>query len=351
MRPLPPGSIAVSNVRPAVDASCALGVGQAALDPLGLTRERLADPSAWVSGATTYAHLELVAAHLGGEPRPFAAFLVDAARRYTLASLGVVGFACKTSATLGEALGHHGRFQHLTNRTASYEAKRQGDSLIVEERRPGPPRPGALWMSDYTGLVAAQLITEVAQGRVVVQALHSRRADLDPVERATLEQFLGTRVHTGHTRAGIVLPATALALPMPRADVELRAYFGELLARASHIDPDVPEFAASVHREVKAALAEGTPSAEAVARRLMLSRRTLQRRLAADGTSFDAVLRSTRHRLARAHLADRSLSLGEVAYLLGYREQSSFWRAFRRWEGATPAAWRAAQRVPESSEE
>jgi AraC-like DNA-binding protein len=95
-----------------------------------------------------------------------------------------------------------------------------------------------------------------------------------------------------------------------------------------------------VRRAIRDALLHGTPTAADVARAVSLGARTLHRRLAELDTSFGDLLDSTRHRLAVGYLADPGLSLGEVAYLVGFREQSSFFRAFRRWTGTTPSAHR-----------
>jgi AraC-like DNA-binding protein len=71
-----------------------------------------------------------------------------------------------------------------------------------------------------------------------------------------------------------------------------------------------------------------------------MSARTLQRRLAGEGLSFDGVLDELRRELALRHLADRRVAIAEVAYLLGFSEPSAFHRAFKRWTGTTPGAAR-----------
>jgi len=87
-------------------------------------------------------------------------------------------------------------------------------------------------------------------------------------------------------------------------------------------------------------------SIDAIARRLVTTPRTLQRRLARTGTSFDALRADARKRAAELYLSDATLSVTEVAYLLGYSEPTGFHRAFRRWHGTTPEAFRRnAQRV------
>jgi len=77
-----------------------------------------------------------------------------------------------------------------------------------------------------------------------------------------------------------------------------------------------------------------------VAQELGVSERTLQRRLTEEGTSFQSLLSAVRRARAHQLLADPALDLTEVALLLGYEDQSSFFRAFKIWEGVTPATWR-----------
>jgi len=74
---------------------------------------------------------------------------------------------------------------------------------------------------------------------------------------------------------------------------------------------------------------------------LAMSERSLQRRLSDEGLSFQVLLSETRHQLALEYLRDPSLAIVEVAYMLGYEDQNSFFRAFRQWEGKTPSVWRA----------
>ncbi|MNT71491.1 HTH-type transcriptional regulator VirS [compost metagenome] len=81
-----------------------------------------------------------------------------------------------------------------------------------------------------------------------------------------------------------------------------------------------------------------------MARELGVSERTLQRRLGGEGTSFQLLLTAVRRARARELLADPTLDIDEVAFLLGYADQNSFFRAFRLWEGETPSSWRAMHR-------
>ena len=92
---------------------------------------------------------------------------------------------------------------------------------------------------------------------------------------------------------------------------------------------------------LKRMLAGRRPGIEDVARELRTSSRTLQRRLAEDGATFQQLMQEARRELARHYLLHSSLELNETAYLLGYEDAHSFFRAFHGWEGSSPGEWRA----------
>ena len=97
-----------------------------------------------------------------------------------------------------------------------------------------------------------------------------------------------------------------------------------------------------VRLAIRERLLQGTPTVGAVARALGVGARTLQRRLAEHALSFADLLDDTRREAAEGYLRTSSLTLAEIAYMLGYEEQASFFRAFRRWHDTTPDAFRRA---------
>ena len=100
----------------------------------------------------------------------------------------------------------------------------------------------------------------------------------------------------------------------------------------------------SLSDQVKAvllhALPSGRPDIADVAREMGMSERTLQRRITDEGTTFRDLVNAARHALSRRLLSDQTNDMAEVAYMLGYQDTRSFYRAFRSWEGTTPKAWR-----------
>jgi AraC-like DNA-binding protein len=80
----------------------------------------------------------------------------------------------------------------------------------------------------------------------------------------------------------------------------------------------------------------GDANMDAVATRIGLSRRTLQRRLGDEDTTFEKVLDALRHQLAQHYLDGKKVSVNETAYLVGFSDPAAFSRAFKRWTGTTP---------------
>ena len=96
----------------------------------------------------------------------------------------------------------------------------------------------------------------------------------------------------------------------------------------------------AVRSVVVTRLARGLPDVDAVARHLAIAPRTLQRRLAAKGVSYQQVVDDVRRDAAERLLADPSLAVSQIGYLLGFSEPSAFHRAFKRWHDVTPQEYR-----------
>ena len=97
------------------------------------------------------------------------------------------------------------------------------------------------------------------------------------------------------------------------------------------------DFSRKVERAIAELLPSGDISDDKVADALFMSTRTLQRRLSEEGLTYKQLLESVRHTLAGQYIRDEKLSLNEISYLLGFSEQSSFSRAFKRWTGTSPS--------------
>ncbi|WP_197379291.1 AraC family transcriptional regulator [Mycolicibacterium mengxianglii] len=156
-----------------------------------------------------------------------------------------------------------------------------------------------------------------------------------PGTPAPYEEFLGAHVYRA-PRHRVVFSAADAARPFLTSNEPLwRAFEPELRRRLG--DLDTPSTTAE---RIRAALLEALPSGQAsmdlIAKKLALSKRTLQRRIEAEGTNFQQILDQTRTNLSRHYLENTALSVPEIAFLLGFSEPNSFYRAFRVWTGTTP---------------
>ena len=162
-----------------------------------------------------------------------------------------------------------------------------------------------------------------------------------------------TGVHEAYFKCPVKFRARGNMLVLHAADLDrpFLAYNAELLEM---LDPQLVKaleerraqrsISEQVKWILKRLLAGARPEIEAVARELGLSDRTLQRRIVDDGSTFRQLLLEARQELAREYLNRLEIDVAEVAYLLGYEDSNSFYRAFRTWEGTTPAQLRSELR-------
>ncbi|WP_219932555.1 helix-turn-helix transcriptional regulator [Microbulbifer sp. YPW1] len=112
-----------------------------------------------------------------------------------------------------------------------------------------------------------------------------------------------------------------------------------------YLDAQQPPYTSSVSEDVtrliRSLLPTGQCSSETIASHLSMHKRTLQRRLASEGTTYEKLLTAERQVMARNYLMEPNLKLSQIGGLLGYSEQSAFNRACRDWFGATPRTYRA----------
>jgi AraC-like DNA-binding protein len=205
---------------------------------------------------------------------------------------------------------------------------------------------GYLWPVGATPpalLATTELIFWTALARIATrEQVRPARVTIPgpPVDRTALESYFGTRVRRGNAYSISFSPADASRPFLTENEQMWRIFAPDLRRRLSDL-----QAVATVADRVRAALHEtlpaGDPSIAAVTRQLATSARTLQRQLSHEGTSFQTILMSTREKLARHYLARGDLRTSEIAFLLGYDDTNSFYRAFKGWTGTTPDIVRA----------
>jgi AraC-like DNA-binding protein len=161
-----------------------------------------------------------------------------------------------------------------------------------------------------------------------------------------LERFLGCPVEFGASIDQIALSNETLALPLVTEDRHLLDTLQPICDEAAkERNTTKGTLRASVENEVQRLLHHGKAQRETVANKLAMST-TLARRLADENTTYEEVVDQLRRSLALQYVKQPSLSLSQIAWLLGYEGSSSFNHAFLRWTGRSPSATRNEKQLP-----
>lgn len=155
-----------------------------------------------------------------------------------------------------------------------------------------------------------------------------------------LKEHFRCPVRFNSRSSAIVFRDADLDFPFTTFNEELLRVLGAQLDSELQDRETASSIADRVKQVLRRSLAGRRPSREDAAQELNLSVRTLQRRLSDAGTSFQRLVQDVRRELARMYLAEKRVEFSEAAFLLGYEDTNSFFRAFHEWEGASPGAWR-----------
>lgn len=252
----------------------------------------------------------------------------------------VLDYAVRTAPTVREALGRLVRYNRLVHSAAVFSVEDRADRIRIEHAFAGTGRP-TRHASEFTLASLVIIGSQIGAQPLAPLAIEFPHVppDADP---SPYIDVLGVRPRFSAAVGALELALADVDRPCPAADPSL----SDIILRQANAllaalpDPD-RTIAARIRKQLVSQLAEGAPSLGEVARGLRMSERSLQRRLADEGVTFDGLLDELRHELALRYLANASTAIGEVAYLLGYSEPSAFHRAFKRWTGLTPAEARS----------
>jgi AraC-like DNA-binding protein len=165
-----------------------------------------------------------------------------------------------------------------------------------------------------------------------------------PRNEGQLRTFFGCPVHFGDSFDGVKFPDSLLARPVIGADQVLFEILEQHCQANLHASQYETELVEKVRKLIYSGLSSGGASIEKVAAELALTPRTLQRRLADEGLSFNELFDQTRKQLSCTYIRDDRINLAEMAYMLGYADLPSFHRAFKRWHDMTPQQMRSVLR-------
>jgi AraC-like DNA-binding protein len=329
--------LTVRAIRPLVSGLRQMGHDPAAVvTAVGLDEKTLSDPDGRVPVSMAADFFARAVAQTGD-----ANLGLHLAEHAELSSFDVHFYAMASSPTLGAAYERLSRYQRLIHETSRVELEIGGKQATLRHRLAGgnaAPRQTAEFL----------LAAWVRAGRTVTglnwtpDEVHFAHAA--PHDRQEHERIFRSRVRFAMAQNALLLPMSLLQTPCVSADSGLVAVLDRYAVDRLNKAPRTSSAADRVRMLIGDEFRGNTPTAVRIATRLKISVRTLNRLLAAEGTSFRDLLDAVRRELAIELLAGDEASIAEVGFLLGFAELSSFHRAFRRWTGRTPAEFRQAHR-------
>jgi AraC-like DNA-binding protein len=261
---------------------------------------------------------------------------LEAAKQREVGDYGALEYATRTSASLRAAFERISRYHRLLNDRARVELFDEGDLTRIRYVPPSADMPRA-----YLEFVLATWSLTARELSGVQQPIHAVSLPHEaPADAALYREMFGPSVHFAARDAELQLARCVCDAALARSDAAL----AKLLDR--HVEALLSELSTrgsitrAASHAIERRLSDGPPRLECVAADMQLAPRALRARLQQEGASFSEVVDETRRRLAATMVEDASLSLGEIAFRLGFSETSAFHRAYRRWTGRTPRARR-----------
>jgi AraC-like DNA-binding protein len=327
--------------------------------PTGWVRhaaDRLGDESTVMRGAMRHAGLPLRLLSDGSEAvrcTAFVAFLEQAALlaeddllgfnlglSYDLRASGLAGYVAIASATVREAMANIVRYGALRDTSAVYAIEDADGTVNFRIDSRSAHMRGSRQATEFKAalvLAACHRWIGPAFRPVEMRFAHPRAA-----ARRAIERQFNCPVRFAAEVTEMILSPDQMDLPVRGADPHLLALVTRHAEAALAVAGATRhgDLRARVERAVLEALPKGGPTLAVVADALGVGERTLARRLAGEGAPFRQIVDELRRDLAKGYLADPELSLSQIAYLLGYAEQSAFTNAFRRWTGRPPRRFR-----------
>lgn len=262
--------------------------------------------------------------------------LAVAQRAPSIGALTVIAYLQYSARTVGEGLLAVARYFRILKNTWELVVDVVDDDVHVE-LRDTDPSPVPRHPIEFTA-ARAILIARKATGRSFTpRAILFRHPA--PTDDSEARRLFGCELTYGAPANRVVVRRADLEMPQLTSDPDLASFF-QGQARALEAAISDTSFVGQVRRVLTDELVHGTTSLEQVAQRLGMSERTLQRRLREEGATLHRVLEQLRRDLAARYLDESQMGLQEIAFLLGFAEQSGFQRAFVRWFGQTPRTYR-----------
>ena len=267
------------------------------------------------------------------------------AQQANLREAGLLFYVTSAARTIGETLPLYERYCRIVNEAVRVKLLPIQNGIIVEFNFVGLSRHHFRQNAEFVLAANLKGMRENV-GRNIrpigVTFAHPRNSNLQAFER-----FFGCPVEYGSASDQWSFSHETLAVPLITGDpylLETLQPFCDQAARERNTA--VGTLRSSVENELQKLLPHGKANRQTVARALGMSERTLSRKLADEGTTYDELVDQLRRSLAFQYIKAPSVSMSQIAWLLGYEGSTSFNHAFVRWTGHSPSAVRKEKQLP-----
>ncbi|WP_332854835.1 AraC family transcriptional regulator [Duganella sp. S19_KUP01_CR8] len=328
--------VAGSYLQPLLEAAAARGVTAAALERAAGMAAGALQPLPDSLPADDYVRLLDIGAGLAADPH----FGLHVGERVKLGTYSVYGLILLSCRDFGQAFEQTMRYEQLAHDLGrSTLTVADGVAHYTWHSNYGPAQRH-LADSVFAGIrVFGNWLAGITLPAAQLALMHDGGA---AEARDEYLRVLGAMPSFGGPANVASFDAALLAFPVPNADVSLypvlQQHAEQLLRQRAQTDNSIAQ---QVHAAIVRNLAHGQVRLASIAEELKLSPRTLQRKLSDAGATFQQILDQARFALAKDYLRQSELSLVDIAFLLGYQEQSAFNHAFKEWAGVNPGAYRS----------
>jgi AraC-like DNA-binding protein len=305
----------------------------------GLTTAIIEDQNARVGVDNQIKFVDLVANALDDKNLGF-----HLACDHDVRQMGLLYYVAASADTLGNALRRSERYIGIQNEGVTFKVSK-GKAVHLDIDYTGVARHTDVQQIEF--IIASMIrIFRQLTGHTL-NPVHVRMMHRIGDEKHQLERQLDSTIEDDSGVDRIEFPAASWDLQLVSADPHLHRLCVQRCEEAlADRDKSASPLKVQVENAIAALLPHGQARHGLVATQLGMSPRTLARRLSSEDSSFAEILEDVRSALAGRYLADRTLPISEIAWLLGYAEIGTFTRAYQRWTGMPPSTARAAQRRP-----
>jgi len=298
----------------------------------GIDEQSLRDP-AGRAPVTATGRLWRLAVAATGDP----CFGLFASRYLSFPAFPALGVAILASASARDAFTRLVRYSRIVSDAAEYRLDDDGDRCRLIISIAPDARLENESVDAIVSLKVRTLRTLHGDRRCGPLSVTLKRPRPSPSD--AFDRFFRAPVTFGADGNVLEFDRALIDAALPAAHAELALRSDEVMAREI-AERGEAGLASKVNALIRDRLPAGEPSQEEIAKALGIGARTLQRRLAEEGLPFAEIVARTREEMARNLLREGRWSITEIAFSLGFREASSFSRAFRKWTGQTPSRFR-----------